>query len=192
MGGRGCRTRRRNCMMHTIDDVATATGPIRRPLRIVGRPRACTSETWVIMEEPGETVMVHWRGKLVPHFRTLCPHCDGIEEPKPMWYVGAWFGSDFGILELTPKCFSTAGAAARNTPPVDYCDGDLFGGEVTQYAGFRGLVVEIRRISDPRTPRHLRCVHRVKVGQWPYNTRHELARIWGIPIKPRLYKEESA
>lgn len=103
-------------MTHYLEDVATDDGK-QRGLNIVGRPKPGCSESWIILEEPGQAVLMHWTGKnMLPHFkRGDCPHCNGIEEPKPLWYVGAKAegGSSIGILELTATCFRTVEAAAR-------------------------------------------------------------------------------
>jgi hypothetical protein len=75
---------------------------------------------------------------------------------------------------LTEKCVETLSAAAR-------VHGE---GKCT------GLLVRIHRADFRASPRILRCEQRVSVTMaWPYRTREELARIWGIAIKPRLYKE---
>jgi hypothetical protein len=65
--------------------------------------------------------------------------------------------------------------------------------EAPAAAVFTGLLVTIRRGAG-RSPRVLRCEQRVQVaaGAWPYETRHELARIWGVPLRPRLYREGEA
>jgi hypothetical protein len=77
------------------------------------------------------------------------------------------------IVELTEKCFRTLEAAAR-----------VQGGTCT------GLLIRITRADFRASPRILRCEQRVPKWQpWPYDTRRELARIWGIAIRPRLFKE---
>lgn len=78
------------------------------------------------------------------------------------------------ILELSEKCFRTLSAAA----------GTVRG------SGFIGLFVKIFRPRYRHSPRILRCEQRVETARnpWPYQTRHELARIWGVPLRPRLYE----
>ncbi len=165
-------------MMHTIDDVAT--GEPAPKLEIVGRPRPGGKDRYAVLEEPGEPVLMHFRGKLVPHFKNgNCPNC-GEDEPKPLWYVGAATEAGaLAILELTGKCFRSAESAAR-----------FVGNNLPGPAIFRGLVVTIVRANLDRSPRVLRCEQRlIEVPDWPYETRRELARIWDVPMRPRLFKE---
>lgn len=178
---------------HHHDDVATGSGG-RAKLRIAGRPKEGQEVSYVILEEPGEPVLMHFRERLVPHFKRGCPHCDGKDEPKPLYYVGAETGTgESVILELTPKCFETAAAAARNVPSGDGKP-DLFGTPTVVTTVFRGLLVKISRSNYRFSQRVLRCSQRVKegnFGRWPYHTREELARVWGIPIRPRIYRESN-
>jgi hypothetical protein len=180
---------------HTADDIATgATGPGK--LRIAGRPGPGRQETYVLLEEPGPPVLMHWAaGRKVPHFRRDCPHCaQGAEEPKPLWYLGAFCMASRQqvLLELTEACFRGAGAAAARLE-AGPADVDLFGAPLPGGAVFTGLVVTVSR-GGGRSPRVLRCEQRAQVGPaaWPYRTREELARVWGVPVRPRLYKEEGA
>lgn len=168
--------------MHYADDVATGTDQPRK-LAIAGRPLPGGRAVYVLCEEPEAPVLMHWSGRLVPHFKQNCPHCkDGTEEPKPLWYIG---GIEMGmrepvIVEVTARCFRTLQAAAAWVAPV------------TDPATFTGLVVEVRRGQAPRSPRVLRCEQRVAVaaGAWPFRTREELARVWGVPLRPKLYQED--
>jgi hypothetical protein len=57
----------------------------------------------------------------------------------------------------------------------------------------RGLRVRVFRAAFRSSPRMLRCLGRVRgVPAWDRETRRELARVWGIPTKPRIYREEGA
>ena len=169
-----------------------ATGWVKR-LEIGGRIRAGSEASFVVLEEPGEPVLMHWSGHLVPHYRRHCPNCGGkAEAPKPYWYVGAC-RTDHDktrlILELTEKCYESAAAVARRLTASNNLD--LFGQPCTPK--WLGILVVISRAGFDRSPRVLRCNQRVPVkisDPWPYRTREELARIWGIPIKPRLYRAE--
>jgi hypothetical protein len=168
-------------MQGFADDIAT--GMLPQKLWIVGRPKAGHEERYVILEEPGEPVQVHWvKGELAPHFRVNCPHCaDGLLEAKPMWYLGAsTMGNDLAILELPWKCFRSAAGYA----------GSSIGGKT----GFVGLLVKISRANFASSPRVLRCEQRASTtdNPWPYQTRHELARIWGVPMRPKLYIQKQA
>lgn len=172
------------------DDVAT--GEPRQKLRIAGRPREGSSEKMVVMEEPGEPVLMHYAGKLVPHFKRDCPNCTPNEEPKPLWYVGAsTFANELVIMELTGKCFYNLAASARSVAPV--AEGlDLFGDEIRKIS-FVGLVVTISRANFKRSPRVIRCEQRTALkSEWPYRTREELARVWGVALRPRLWRESGA
>jgi hypothetical protein len=180
---------------HYTDDIATGSSHGRR-LTIAGRPAAGGSADYVLLEEPEEPVLMHWRDRLVPHFRHNCPHCnpDGTSEPKPLWYVGAQtLVGQLVIVELNETCFQAAAAAARNieTQAIGH---DLFGQPVKGAGVFRGLLVKISRSSAARSRRVLRCEQRVQVaaGAWPYVTRRELCKIWGVPVRPRLYREGEA
>jgi hypothetical protein len=179
--------------MRYADDVATGAGGPRK-LTIAGRPAPGGTASYVLLEEPAEPVLMHWSGRLVPHFKRDCPYCqEDAEEPKPLWYVGAAERTAERVLvELTERCFQAAQAAARRLE-VSGKDPDLFGAPVTGPAVFTGLLVTISRGAG-RSPRVLRCEQRVQVaaGAWPYRTREELARIWGVPMKPRLYREGEA
>lgn len=170
--------------MPYMEDIATGLPRDRYQLVIAGRPRPGASEKYVLVEEPDEPVLMHWNGHThLPHFKRDCPNCkDSKERYKPLWYIGAvLFGSpDPLILELTQKCYRTAAAGAC------MAEADDSSGVVTV---FRGLLVEISRGNYERSQRVLRCVARVEVkNDWPYRTREELAKIWGIPLKPKIYK----
>jgi hypothetical protein len=143
------------------------------------------------MEEPGQPVLMHYAGKLVPHFRRNCPNCTDAQEPKPLWYVGAVTvsGGELVIMELTGKCFASLAAFARNQPTGEL---DLFGDDLPA-AQFAGLLVRISRANFQRSPRILRCEQRVQLKTaWPYRTREELARVWGVPLRPRIWREDRA
>lgn len=161
---------------HHLDDVATGSPGSARP-GIAGRPRAGTEESYVLLEEPGEPVLMHWANRLVPHFRRDCPHCDGVE-PKSLWYIGsATLAGELVIVELTTKCWRTLAAAARSI----------------EGPGYIGLLIRIRRAAFTASPRVLRCEQRVRVqAAWPFNTRLELARIWGVPVRPRVFRGEES
>jgi hypothetical protein len=183
-------------MTRYADDVATGTGG-RQKLQIRGRPSPGQREKLVIAEEPGEAVLMHWNGHLVPHFKRDCPNCEGHKsEPKPLWYVGAsTLKGEQVILELTQKCLETVRFYACSIP-AKLSEPQLFDGDwefIKQGEVFTGLLVEIIRGSSPRSQRVLRCEHRVEIkNKWPYRTREELARIWGVPIRPRIYKQDEA
>lgn len=172
-----------------------ARGKIERPeLEIAGRVRAGGKARYILCEEESQPVQVHYRkelGGLVPHFdKRDCPHCPHVTEaPKNMWYFGALtITGDPVILELPVACYKTAASAARKIAggPQEL---NLFGDPIGEPT-FIGLLVEIRRANFTSSPRVLRCEQRVKVPRpWPYNTRRELARIWNVPIRPRLWKE---
>jgi hypothetical protein len=173
-----------------LEDVAT--GVVEKKLRIAGRPRAGCSEELVILEEPEEPVQMHWNDRLVPHFKRNCQNCKG-GEIKPFWYIGAWswLRNELAILELSVTCYQTAQFYAVRIDERGYESSK------PRDPVFRGLVVEIRRATFDRSPRVLRCeppgCRRTKIPEWPYHTRIELARVWGIPVKPKLYVgEESA
>jgi hypothetical protein len=157
------------------DEIATGKG--RKKLRIGGRPRDGSQERHIILEEPGEAVQMHYAETKVPHYRQNCPNCTGTDDPKPYYYLGAY---DTGrkepvILELTEKCFNSAQAVACT----------LNGG------AFTGLLVIVSRANFPKSPRVLRCEQIVQTfPAWPYQTRHELAHIWNVPIRPQVYKEQ--
>jgi hypothetical protein len=171
-----------------MEDVASGV-PTRR-LRIMGRPGQSGKENYVLLEEPGPNVLMHYHGKQIPHYKMNCPNCKG-DEPRPFWYVGAWFEGlkHLCIVELTAKCFETAEAAARRVSGKHETV-DLFGETIeVREPMFRGLYVTISQGGSAKSPRILRCSQRSGVLDWPYRTREELARIWGIPIKPRLFKE---
>lgn len=181
---------------HYADDIAMGRGGPRR-LQIAGRPAPASSVSYVLLEEPGEPVQMHWvsgsagvSGRLVPHYRRGCPHChESAEEPKPLWYLGAAEKSGrLVIVELTEKCYESALAAARRIPARG-ASIDLFG-VPEDVAQFTGLLITISRGAG-RSQRVLRCDQRVTVqpGMWTYHTREELARVWGVPIRPRLYRE---
>lgn len=176
---------------HYADDIATGMGNGSR-LRIAGRPREGTDEKLVLLEEPGEPILMHWSGVLIPHYKKDCPNCNGKTEPKPFYYIGgATLASELVIVELTPKCYNSAAAAARQFSP-NIRGTDLFGNPLAVSAiRFSGLLVRISRASFRASPRVLRCDQRVRPKvEWNYQTKLELARIWGIPIKPRLYRAE--
>ena len=177
----------------TMDDVATEIP--ERKLLICGRPKPGRSEPFVIVEEPGDPVLVHFsaeRRRQVPHYRANCPNCDGTD-PKPLWYCGCYSPANgqLMILELTEACKRSAEAVAAK---LQYRDEMLYmAGTEASAIRFRGLLVEIRRADFASSPRILRCNQRVTVAiDWPYETRRELARIWGVPVKPRIFREEQA
>ena len=179
-------------MRHFADDVAT--GPGSPLLPILGRPRQGSEVLALVLEEPGEEVLLHFAGgRLRPHFRAGCPHCiAGAEPPKPLYYVGAAaVDGGLGILELTPKCLAGALAAARRLPApggVEALGAAL--AAAPPAPGLTGCLVKVLRADFPRSPRVLRCSQRLAdVPAWPYDTRRELARIWGVPVRPRLYRE---
>jgi hypothetical protein len=185
-----CATHGGEMEYHDLDDIATGGGGIR--FGIQGRPRPGKEESYVIVEEPGEPVLTHFippRGH-VPHFKAACENCRG-DKPVPLWYVGAvTVEGDLVILELTWKCFRTAAAASKTVGLVHTIDES---GEATGSPRFSGLLVKIKRASAALSPRVLRCEQRVdKFPAWPYRTREELARIWGVPTKPRIYLEDQA
>jgi hypothetical protein len=165
------------------------TGELPKKLYIGGRPRPGQEESYTLLEQPGPPVRMHWSGKfLTPHWKLNCPNCTGEAELKPMWYIGAcsplW---GLIIVELTELCYRSAEMAARHV------DANGFYEEMPQDASFAGLVVKIGRGSRAASPRWLRCDERKRhVREWPYQTRHELARIWGIPANPKLYEAENA
>lgn len=174
------------------DEVATGEGAHK--LRIVGRPGEGGKEGWLLLEEPGEPVLMHWLGRMVPHFKRDCPNCkQGGESPKPMLYVGALAISgaqELAILELTPKCLAMAMAESRNWPGRLTAT-NLFGEPIDDVGKLAGLMVEISRSRSARSPRVLRGMgRRQKIPEWPYRTREELARIWGIAVRPRLFRAE--
>lgn len=173
--------------MHYTEDVATGV-PDGTRLEISGRPREGYEERMVLAEEPGEPVQMHFRQVLVPHFKRDCPHCLPTDLPKPLWYIGAYtLRGEAVIAELTAKCFASAEAAARR---LDLRG--IHGLEEDQGAVFAGLLITVSRGNFPRSPRVLRCDQRVEIKvPWAYNTRLELARIWGVPVRPRLYRERS-
>jgi len=184
---------------HYAEDVATG-GDVEKRLAIGGRIRQGKEVLYVLCEEPGPQILMHWRkpngnvrGQLVPHFKRDCKNClDCDDEPKPLWYVGALERNrDPVILELTDKCFEVAEAAAKT---IGVQDGvDLFGEPIGDLGRFAGLIVKIQRGGFPFSPRVLRCEQRCQVtAAWPYDTRKELARIWRIPTRPKLYKAEGA
>jgi len=217
-----------------LDDVST--GWLQRRIRIVGRPAPKCSESWVILEEPGDPVNLHWMPKLrthLPHYRPprTCPHCEEGEEPVSAVYVGAEFRGEFGIMELNCSCYDSAAAASRRQSPTESSLADqmltramldlrramVSGADSTRLAQlraelelrrrefdeemrvrpgmlrspcFRGLLCKISRGSGSASPRVLRCEQRLTgIPDWPYDTRRELARIWGIAVKPRIYRE---
>jgi hypothetical protein len=173
------------------EDIATGA-PFGQRLRIAGRPREGAEERYVILEEPGDPVLTHFHGRLLPHFKRDCPHCRG-DQPKPLWYVGASsLGGELVILELTWKCYQSAAAAARTL--ADRRSPDLFGEEIDVVGNtFTRLLVRVSRANFKSSQRVLRCDQRVKRSEpWPYRTREELARIWGIPMRPRLFRAEEA
>jgi hypothetical protein len=166
-------------MQGFADDIAT--GLLPETLWIVGRPRPgpAYEERYVILEEPAEPIQMHWiKNELMPHFRVNCPHCAGQPlERKPLWYVGAsTMSRELGILELSWRCFRSAQAYAGNS----------IGGKT----GFIGLLVTISRANFSSSPRVLRCSQRVATVEnpWPYNTREELARIWGLLPRLRIHR----
>lgn len=181
-------------MDDNLENVATGGELPEIKLRIAGRPRAGGSETYVIREEPGPFVLTHYRrecGGRVPHFRKDCKHCLPTDKPEPFWYVGAQTRNGVPvILELTRDCFRTAEAEARRTPlrgPVPLAAVIV---DQTPPAIFLGLIVQVFRANVDRSARCLRGMGRAEVKvDWPYHTRRELASVWKIPVKPRLYKE---
>ena len=175
--------------MKRNDMEEVATGLTQPKLRIGGRPRPGQGENYIILEEPGEPVQMHYladrkaRNRKVPHFKRDCPNCDGDDEPRPYWYLGAidckWRFPV--VLELTHECFKSATQAAGRFP-------------VLGQPLFRGLCVTIKREDFDASPRRLYCELRTGVAlmAWPYETRRELARIWGITVRPKLYREGGA
>lgn len=173
-----------------------ATGPGEKKLRIAGRPRQGSTEKLVLLEEPGKEVQMHYAGKLVPHYKRDCPNCGlaNAEPPKPFWYVG---GMTMGmgepvIVELTETCFRGAEAGARNIAcNSSVADVDLFGEPIGAPA-FTGLIVHIIRQDFDRSPRVLRAVGRASSTKpWPFDTRRELAKIWGIVMRPKIWRSEA-
>jgi hypothetical protein len=180
----------------SFDDIAR--GVPEKKLRIAGRPRQGACEIYVILEEPKEPpVLVHFADKLMPHYRRNCPYCkDAKQEPKPYWYLGAFrLGSkERVLLELTEPCWRVLEAAAKEVGLRPVSD-DLFDG--IEEVRFAGLEVEIHRGDYKNSARVLRCNKRVSTDgwpakPWPYRTRDNLARIWGVPFKPRIYREDQA
>jgi hypothetical protein len=183
------------------DEIATGSG--RRKLRIAGRPGEGRTEEYVLLEEPPEKpVKTHFREKTVPHYTSNCPHCgpEGEDDTTPYWYIGACdVSGDRVILELTEKCYNAARSYVLAHPlreppdlftpePIDDCEREQLRG--LPATSFKGLVVTISRASAYRSQRVLRCKQRVgRFPDWPYQTRHELARIWQVRIRPRLFKE---
>ncbi len=187
-------------MDENLDNVATGGELPESRLRIAGRPRPGTHETYALCEEPGSFVLTHYRreaGGRVPHFKKDCPHCLPTDRPEPFWYVGAQIVGArrlLVILELTRDCFETAEAEARRTPlrgPTLIAA--VITSQPTPPAVFMGLVVQIHRPNFDRSPRYVRCMGRAEVKiDWPYETRRELARIWNVPVRPRLFNQEQA
>ncbi len=180
------------------DEVATGEGP-RRSLPIMGRPKPGQTQKLILMEEPGENVLLHWvaeRRKHMPHLKHNCPHCqaESPDVPVKAWYIGGQTveaSPSYVIVELTEKCFKSAWAAAR----MKWAPATELFSEPHDQPIFRGLLVHISRIDREASPRVLRCDQRIKLAAeavWPFNTRRELAFIWGIAVKPRLYREEGA
>jgi hypothetical protein len=170
-----------------LDDIAIGSDA-RGKLKIVGRPRQGCREKMIMLEEPDPRgpVPMHFNKttKLkLPHFRKHCPNCNGNDDPTLYWYVGCWCQerNEFAIAELTEKCFESLAAAARTVGPAS---------ETGKIVGLHAL---ISRADYQGSPRVLRCEQRVHIGQeWPYVTREALARVWGVPIGPRLFKAEGA
>lgn len=179
------------------EDIATGSAA-RATIRIAGRPRQGQRETYLILEEPEDPVLMHFKGKQLPHFKRNCPNCTETQLPRPMWYIGSLMilgqRGELVILELTQKCFESLSAAARKIGVPGMLTGvDLFGEKIESVAVYRGLLVDIVRADFPSSPRTLRCeVRRQTDVEWPYHTREELARIWGVPIRPRIYREKQA
>lgn len=170
--------------------------PGEKKIRIGGRPRQGKDCEYILLEEPEAPVQMHWlKNRLVPHFTRNCPHCNaGSEEPKPLWYIGSLdlFGKEAVILELTEKCFLTAQAGAESFPCHGPSQPGLFEDALEPVPTFKGLVVLINRGDFTGSPRVLRVKARAhRFPDWPYRTREELARIWGIRIKPRIYREQA-
>jgi hypothetical protein len=186
---------------HCIDDVAT--GEPKSRLRIAGRPRQGGRESYVLLEDPEEPVQMHYiegTGKKLPHFRRDCPNCEGGGEPKPFWYIGGIPATGKAdqrhvIVELTKECLQAALTAAQREFPVGHRDTtDIYSVADMEKPVLTGLIVEVIRADFPSSPRHLRSKGRAKITDdpaWPYRTREMLARIWEIPIRPRLYKEQA-
>jgi hypothetical protein len=179
---------------HFIDDVAT--GDAEAFVSIRGRPRSGTSEAYVFLEEPGRQVLMHFsrrfRGGHLPHYVKDCPNCDNAESPKPFWYIGAVTRDrELCLVELTPRCFRAAEVASRIIRPRAEIP-QVLDAVVSQTAGksiFTGLLVTIGLNGGARW---LRCGQRIEITTtWPYETRRELARIWGVPVKPRIYREQA-
>lgn len=177
-------------MDDSLDQVAT--GIPERKLRIAGRPRPGCTETYVLCEEPGDVVQMHYRGKKVPHYKHRCPHCPPSDDVKPYWYVGAITrGGEPVIVELTHTCYLTLEAAARSLTPrgPTTIAAVVLSQLDNRKPVFRGLLVHMglnRRF-------WLRCEQRVEVAnEWAFHTRRELARIFEVPVRPRLFNQEQA
>lgn len=173
----------------TMDDIAT--GKIDHKIYIAGRPKPGRSEKYILLEEPEKPVQVHWSGRLVPHLIRNCPNCCGKDDVKAMWYIGACASgaNEFVILELNAKCHQTAERFSR------YLGATGIHLDLPAPSRFTGLIVHISRTDFAFSPRVLRCEQRCskdRIPVWPYRTREELARIWGIPIRPRIYREKPA
>jgi hypothetical protein len=164
-------------------DMDIVTGPIESKLLIVGRPRSGQTDKFVLLEEAGEPVQMHWMraGRThLPHFKVNCRNCQDGDDCKAFHYVGCWhLGLDApAIAELTEACFASAQAGAVERPGP--------GGALV----LRGLLCTVFRGSASYAARVLRVQQRVlRAAPWQYCTRRELARIWGVPAKPRIYRE---
>lgn len=173
-----------------LEDIATGTVP--RKLRIAGRPRPGREEEYLLLEEPDEPVQMHWNGRLVPHFKRNCKNCDGGGTIKPFWYLGAmsYTWNELVIVEFTWICHRSAEEASRMLDERGYMIDPLRApGNLT--SRFRGLVVKMSRGDFQSSPRVLRPDgRRGAVPEWPYHTRLELARIWEVPVKPKLYTRQ--
>lgn len=184
-----------------VDD-GISTGQLPERLQIGGRPGAGRTLSYVLLEEPGQPVRMHYDRSLnrkTPHLRDRCPTCLAHErmgfefsesDLTPLWYIGATALGSWApcAVELTIKCLASAEAAARRIKGTVGLD--LFGDQVDSVVQFRTLLIRITQVGE-KTPRVLRAEQRVlDVPAWPFNTRIELARTWGVAIKPRLYKED--
>jgi hypothetical protein len=164
-------------------DKDIATGLTESKLKIVGRPRPGEVEQVVILEEATEPVQMHWiknKRLLLPHYRCDCPNCDEAEDVKAYHYLGCIHlaTNSMAILELTMTCYGNLAAGASEHP--DTANG----------FPLRGLLAQIFRGKSSLGQRVLRVKQRLlRVPDWRHHTRRELCRIWGIPVKPRLYKE---
>src|SRR5262249_24463567 len=123
-------------------------------------------------------------------------HCDDAE-PKPLYYLGGMdVSGEYVIVELTPKCLASALAAAGSIALARAATpGELLYAAERGAAGraqLVGLLVTVSRGGFDYSERVLRAEQLVaSPATWPYDTRRELARIWGVPVKPRIFKEQA-